>query len=87
MASVWIPSLLRPLTLGEETVSVPGRSVGEVIDNLEAAYPGIKARLCDGGGLRPGIAVAIDGQVSRAGLTEAVGDDGEVHFLPSIGGG
>ena len=87
MATVWIPSLLRQVTGGQETIQVRGGTVSEIIDNLEARFPGIKARLCDAGGLRRGIAVAVDTQVARGGLNEPVGDNSEVHFLPSISGG
>jgi molybdopterin synthase sulfur carrier subunit len=87
MATVWIPSLLRDLTAGQETVTIPGATVGQVIDALDRAYPGVKGRLCDAGGLRPGIAVAVDTAVARLGLLQPVGPQSEVHFLPAIGGG
>jgi len=35
----------------------------------------------------PGIAVAINDQVSQMGLMEPVPPDAEVHFLPAISGG
>lgn len=87
MALVWIPSLLRDVADGREKVRVDGATVGEVIDALEALHPGVRQRLCLGGQLRPGLAVVVDGQVARLGLLEPVGPDGEVHFLPAIGGG
>lgn len=87
MPVVWIPSLLRGLTGGQEKLKIPGRSVGEVIDELDRRYPGIKARLCDADGLRPGVAVAISAQVARRGLHENVGDDSELHFVHAVSGG
>jgi molybdopterin synthase sulfur carrier subunit len=87
MPVVWIPSLLRSLTGGQETVSVAGATVGEVIANLDRQYPGVKERLCDGDRLRAGIAAAVDTQVARLGLDEPVSESSEVHFLPAIGGG
>jgi molybdopterin converting factor small subunit len=87
MPAVWIPPLLRSLTHGQETVSVPGSTIRQVIDALDTRFPGIKARLCDGDAIRSGIAVAVDTQVSRLGLSQPVGEASEVHFLPSIGGG
>jgi sulfur-carrier protein len=87
MATVWIPSLLRDLTGGRETVSAAGVNVRQVIEALEKEFPGIKARLCDGDQLRSGISVAIDVQVGRLGMAEPVGETSEVHFLPAIGGG
>jgi molybdopterin synthase sulfur carrier subunit len=87
MATVWIPSLLRDLTHGEETVTVPGANVREVIDALEHLYPGIRERLCDGEQLHPGIAVAVDAQIARLGLMQPVGEQSELHFLPAVSGG
>jgi molybdopterin synthase sulfur carrier subunit len=87
MPTVWIPSLLRPLTGGHESVRVPGSTVRELIDALEERSQGIKTRLCDGSDLRAGLAVVIDGQVSRRGLSAEVNEDSEVHFIPAIGGG
>ena len=87
MVVVWIPSLLQDLTGHQQTVTVAGSTIGQIIDDLELKYPGIKGRLCDGQGLRRGIAVAIDTQVARLGLSEPVGAQSEVHFVPAISGG
>jgi molybdopterin synthase sulfur carrier subunit len=87
MARVWIPSLLRDLTGGAETVTVPGASIRQVIDELDRLHPGAHARLCDGDTLRPGLAVVVDNEVARLGLLQPVGPESEVHFLPAIGGG
>lgn len=87
MALVWIPPLLRDLTGGRETDHAPGANVGQIIDSLEQHFPGVRGRLCKDGGLRPGLAVSIDGQVARFGMLESVGPDSEVHFLPAIAGG
>jgi sulfur-carrier protein len=87
MPTVWIPAPLRTLTNQQETVCIPGGTVREVIEQLDAQFPGIKARLCEGDSLRRGMVVAIDAEVSRLGLEQTVGDNNEVHFLPAIGGG
>lgn len=87
MATIWIPSLLRPLAGGAETVAVPGRTVRELLDNLEARYPGIRHRLLEGGELRPGLAVSVDGTVAVEGLLARVHEHSEVFILPAIGGG
>jgi sulfur-carrier protein len=87
MPVVWIPVTLRSLTGGEETVRAAGATMREVIDTLETRFPGIRERLCDGDSLRPGLAVVIDNQVSRAGLWQSVSADSEIHFVPAIAGG
>lgn len=87
MPVVWIPALLQNLTGGEEKVTVSGRTVGEVVDNLDARYPGVKERLVEGGEIRPHIAVAIDGDVSPEGLEQDVQETSEIHFIPALSGG
>ena len=87
MATVFVPPLMQKLTDGQGTVEVPGKTVREVIKNLETAYPGTQARLVDGFKLKPNITVAVDGEVTPIGMLQKVGEDSEVHFLPAIGGG
>jgi molybdopterin synthase sulfur carrier subunit len=87
MAVVWIPSLLQNLTGGAEKVSARGASVGEIIDNLDVQFPGIKDRLVNGTEIRPHIAVAIDGDVSPEGLEQDVQESSEIHFIPALSGG
>ena len=87
MATVWIPPLVRPLTEGQPVVEAPGANVREVIDNLDARYPGLRDRLFEGGRPRPGIAVAVDGVVNNEGRPRPITEDSEIHFLPSISGG
>lgn len=88
MASVWIPVTMQSLTRGAAVVHASGRTVREVITNLDADYPGLKAALlADGEKLRPGVAVAVDGFVSPVGLYQKVGEGSELQFIPAIGGG
>jgi molybdopterin synthase sulfur carrier subunit len=84
---VWIPPLLRDLTGGQDRVAMPGERVRDLIAGLEARYPGIEARLCQEGRLRPGIVVVVDGVTSTQGLRQRVREESEVHFIPAIGGG
>lgn len=87
MAVVWIPSLLRDLSGGRETVTVSGANVRQLIESLDAAFPGLKARLCDADGLRSGLAISVDSQVVTLGFEQPVAEHSEVHFLPAISGG
>lgn len=87
MPVVAIPALMRNLTDGEDSVTIPGATIREVINNLETRYPGTKAKLCDGDRIHPSIGVYINGVVSRVGMHERVDADAELHFLPAIGGG
>jgi sulfur-carrier protein len=87
LATVWVPSLMRDLTGGADRVDVPGRTVRQVIESLEAAHPGMKDRLVEDDRLKPAIGVAVDGVMSRLGLRQPVGEASEVHFLPAVSGG
>ena len=87
MVKVFIPPLMRELTSGQDQVEATGSSVRRIIDDLDQRYPGLKARLCAGDTLRPGLAVAVNGHVSSLGLLQKVPDESELHFLPAVGGG
>lgn len=87
MPRIFIPPLLRPLVDGRETIDVEGQSVAEAIDSLDQQFPGVRARLVEGGRLKPGLAAGIGTRVSARGLSSKLAPDDEVHFLPAIGGG
>jgi molybdopterin converting factor small subunit len=87
MPIVVVPALLRKLTGGRERVTVTGRTVGQVIDDLERQFPGFKDQLLQQGDLKPSIAVSIDGEMGTGGLIDRVKDTSEVFFIPAIGGG
>jgi len=87
LALVFIPSLMQELSSGEQRVNVQGNNIRQVIDNLDAVYPGFKDRLVEDGRVKPNISVAIDGEITPLGMLEKVMEDSEVHFLPAISGG
>jgi molybdopterin synthase sulfur carrier subunit len=87
MATVWIPSLMRDLTAGQAEVIVEGRTLRSVIDALERAYPGVRARLLQGEKLDPTLRALIDGRASLLGLDEPVAESSQVQFVPAIAGG
>ena len=87
MAVVHIPSLMRDLTGGRAEVSAPGRTVGQVIEALEAQYPGVRDRLCEGERISPQLSVSVDGRLARLGLAQPVSEMSEILFLPVVGGG
>jgi len=88
--SVRIPVLLRAVTGGAGEVSAEGRTVAELIDNLEARYPGIKARLYDEEGqLRRFINIYVNAEDIRflRGADTPLKDGDEVSIVPAIAGG
>lgn len=87
MPTVFIPPLLKPITGGIERIEMEAGSVREVVEQLESQFPGVRNRLCEGDELKPGLTVAVDGNVSPLGLLQKLKSNSEVHFLPAIGGG
>ena len=78
MPTIYIPSLMRDLTNGEEIINIEGKNMRQIITNLEAAYPGFRERLLEDGTerLKPNIAIMIDGRnaVSYTHLTLPTSD-------------
>jgi len=48
--TVRIPLALARLTDGQKEVQIEASNIRELVDTLDTAYPGIKARLCDESG-------------------------------------
>jgi len=87
LSTIFIPTMLLSLTSGTKRVEMEARNVRQVIERLDEMFPGIKERLVEDGEIRPSLAIAIDGDVAIMGMLEKVGENGEVHFVPAIGGG
>ena len=87
MATVWIPSLMRELTAGQPEIVVGGRTLGAVIDALEQACPGVRARLIRNGQLDPTLRALVDGRAALLGLAEPVSKQSEIQIVPAIVGG
>ena len=51
--SVRIPTILRTYTDGESEVTADGGTLAEVLESLDASYPGIKGRILDDAGRDP----------------------------------
>lgn len=87
MATVVIPSQLRDLAGGKDRVTVRGRNVGQVIDDLDRQFPGFRENLLEDGDLKPSIAVSINGEMGSGGLLDPVDENSEIFFIPAISGG
>ncbi|MDT8376974.1 MAG: ubiquitin-like small modifier protein 1 [Mariprofundaceae bacterium] len=88
--NVRIPTPLRKLTGGSDEVSIEASSIGELIDNLEAAHTGLKERLCDEAGeIRRFVNVYVNDEDVRFldGRNTALKDGDEVSIVPAIAGG
>ena len=87
MATVFIPPVLQQFAGGQAKVEVPGRTLRQVFVNLEEAYPAMREQLVVDGDIRPGLAVAVDNEITAEGLVQVVEPDSEVRILPAVGGG
>ena len=87
MPRVIIPSLMRSLTKGRESIYIDGLTVAELIDSLDVIYPGVGTNLIVDGKLKRGVAVAVDGVVAYRGAAARVNSRSTVRFLPAVEGG
>jgi len=87
MATVVIPALLRKFTDGKDRISASGRNVGQLIDDLERQYPGLREHIIEDGEVKPSVAISIDCEIGTGGVLEPVRESSEVFILPAIGGG
>jgi molybdopterin converting factor small subunit/photosystem II stability/assembly factor-like uncharacterized protein len=86
VSTVHLPSSLRDLAGGTAAVTVSGEDVRTLVDELEARYPGLAARVRDEqGALRPHVKIFVNGDA--VGLDDRVEANDEVRILPSISGG
>ena len=88
--NVRIPSILRNLTNGKETIAVTAATIDEALAALEKAHPGIRARLCDDAGkLRRSLNVFVGEEDIRFldGQVTALKDGDLVDIVPAIAGG
>ncbi len=88
--TVRIPTILRTYTGGESEVSADGGDLSAVLDDLEARYAGIKARIVDETGeLRRFVNVYVGNDDVRflEGLGTATPDGTKISVIPAVAGG
>ena len=90
MPSVRIPTPLRKLTSEKDEVVISASNVGELIEEMEKQFPGIKNRLCDeSGNVRRFINLYVNNEDIRFlnGKETALKEDDIVSIIPAIAGG
>ena len=88
--NVRIPTPLRPLTKQQETVQASGKNVGEVIEDLQKQFPGLRERICDEKGeLRRFVNLYLNDEDIRFldGKNTAVKAGDDLSIIPAIAGG
>lgn len=87
---VRIPTPLRKLTNGMDEVSAEGKTIAEIIENLERSYPGLKERICEGDGkLRRFVNLYLNDEDIRfkKNLETELKENDELSIIPAIAGG
>ena len=90
MPEVRLPTLLRPHAGGQSSVSVDGATIGEVLDALQRAYPGMDGQLLtDDGTLHKFVNVYLNDDDVRYldKLDTKVQPGDTVSILPAVAGG
>jgi molybdopterin converting factor small subunit len=89
MATVRIPTPLRTLTSGKDEVEASGATVAELVENLEANYPGMRDRLLDAKGVRRFINIFVGDEDIRFldGLKTELKGNEQISIVPAIAGG
>jgi molybdopterin converting factor small subunit len=88
--TVRIPTILRTYTGGQSEVDAQGSTLGDVLESLEAAYPGIKARVLDDSGeLRRFVNVYVGNDDVRfiEGLQSPTPEGTQISIIPAVAGG
>ncbi len=90
MATVRIPTPLRRLVGDQRVVEAYGATVGELVEDLERRFPGLKARLVDGDGrVHSFVNIFVNDQDVRLlqGLQTPLDENAEVSIIPAMAGG
>ena len=87
---VRIPTPLRRMTNGQAKVELESAKLGEMVEQLDASYPGFRARLVDETGeMRYFVNIYINGEDVRflQGLDTDIKSGDEVSIVPAVAGG
>ncbi len=88
--SVRVPTILRTYTDGASEVTASGATLAEVLDDLEASYAGIRARILDDEGkLRRFVNVYVGNDDVRFldDLATPTPEGSQVSVIPAVAGG
>src|ERR1700680_531862 len=86
---VYVPTPYRDLTGGQAHVQAAGRTIIDLVDDLERQFPGLGRRISVDGSIRQHVNVFVNGQEMRSldGCVTPLADGDEVAFIPALMGG
>ena len=87
--SVSVPTILRPVTKGEKSVTAEGSTLAEVISDLDSRYTGLGDRLVKNGSLHRFVNIYVNDEDVRftGGLDTTLSEGDAVTILPAVAGG
>lgn len=89
MATIRIPTPLRPYTNGQSSVTVSGNSVGAAVEDLAQQHPKLRQHLFEGDKLRSFVNIYLNQEDVRYldGAETELGENDTLMIIPSIAGG
>jgi sulfur-carrier protein len=87
---VRVPTILRSYTGGQKSVQAKGDTVADLLTDLDASFPGIRARLLtEDGALHRFVNFYVNDEDVRflGGLDAKLNDGDTVTILPAVAGG
>ena len=89
MAIVKIPTPLRNLTENKTEIQMNGRTIIELIENLDSIYTGIKDKILENGKLKHFVNVYVNGEDIRYidSLETTIDNNDEISIVPAVAGG
>jgi molybdopterin synthase sulfur carrier subunit len=90
MSTVKFTYALRRFFPGLKNTPAKGGTLVEILDEMEACYPGVKGYLLDEQGrLRQHVNIFIDGTVirDRTELTDPFSENAEIYIIQALSGG
>ncbi len=90
MATIRIPTPLRPYINGQSDLDIAGETVGQVLENLVHQYPALRTHIFnDNGELRPFVNLFLgeDNINDLQGISTPLREGDRILLIPSIAGG
>ena len=89
MATIRIPTPLRPYSGGNSSVTVTGHTVGTALEDLTEQHPDLRPHLFEGNKLRSFVNIYLNQEDVRylEGEETTVNEDDTLLIIPSIAGG